>query len=508
MNAQELIDMLNSQGLTLMWHDKKIIWKGPSDFVLSNEMNNLVKKNWDEIVKRIEGPLPKWLIQGTKVMHLFEGDCLRRMNEMPTNLVDVIVTDPPYGLKFMKKDWDISIPSVQIWKECLRVLKPGGFAFIMSSSRQDVLARMILSLEEAGFNTGFTSLYWTYASGFPKAHNISKAIDKKAGVKRTALCRNPNSREDCDKSSTIYQSGTVGKTAYITEPATPEAKALDGSYGGYQPKPAVEVILVVQKPLSEKSYVNQALANKKGSTWLDDCRIPSGGEAVRSADGGVQCSPEKEWNQDTKQAGSASGRFPANLLVSDNILDQACTHKGGFSKFFSLDAWVGQNIEALHIDALEEFDQQVLPFLIVPKASKEEKDFGTDGLRSQTVGEKGDGLGRICEHCGSPQLNPCDCEPKSWIHPKRKNHHPTVKPALLISYLITLGSREGDIVLDPFCGSGTTCLAARIQKRPCIGIEKDPEYFKLAAARMRELNLLSHIGQEQQKTSGTKKKKG
>jgi site-specific DNA-methyltransferase (adenine-specific) len=505
MNAKELIDELNGQGITLLWDSGSLYWDAPFEYAPSDEIVELVKKNKDEIARRINGPVLEELFSGTNIVKLIGGDCLGAMKRYPDNLIDLIVTDPPYGYQFMGKDWDKAVPSVEIWKECLRVLKSGGFAFIMSAPRQDVLARMIVNLQEAGFNTGFTSLYWTYVSGFPKAYNISKAIDKKAGVKRTALCRNPNSREDCDKSSTIYQSGTVGKTAYITEPTTPEAEALDGSYGGYQPKPAVEVILIVQKPLSEKTYADQAMVNGKGVTWLNDCRIHSGDEAVWSAEGGVQWSPEKEWNQDTKQAGSASGRFPANLLVSDNILDQACTHKGGFSKFFSLDAWVGQNIDALHIDALEEFDQQVLPFLIVPKASKKEKDFGTDGLRGQRVGDKGDGLGRICEHCGSPQLNPCDCEPKSWIHPKRKNFHPTVKPILLMAYLITMGSREGEIVLDPFCGSGTTCLAARLRKRPCIGIEKNPEYFNLAAARMRELNLLSHIGQEQQKASGTKK---
>lgn len=469
MNAKELIDELRGQGITLQWEGGSLYWEAPFEYVPPTEIIEIVKKNLDEIVRRINGPVPEWMLSGTNIVRLTRGDCLGAMKECPDNLVDLIVTDPPYGYQFMGKDWDKAVPSVEIWKECLRVLKPGGFAFIMSAPRQDVLGRMIVNLERAGFNTGFTSLYWTYARGFPKSYNISKAIEKKEGA---------------------------------------QTEELKGSYAGYQPKPAVEVILIVQKPLSEKTYADQALVNRKGVTWLDDCRIPSSGEAVWSADGEVQWSSDKEWNQDTKQAGSSSGRFPANLLVNDNILDQACTHKGGFSKFFSLDAWVGQNIEALHIEALEEFDQKVLPFLIVPKASKKEKDFGTDGLRSQSVGEKGDGLGRICEHCGSPQLKPCDCEPKSWIHPKRKNFHPTVKPILLMAYLITMGSREGEIVLDPYCGSGTTCLAARLMKRPCIGIEKDPEYFKIAAARMRELNLQSHFGHEQQKTSGAKKKKG
>jgi len=503
MKAQELIDELKAQGITLQWDGASINWEAPFDFVPSNEIAELVKKNWDDIIKRIDGPPPKWLLSNTGAVRLTQGDCIGAMKRYPDNLVDLIVTDPPYGYQFMGKDWDKAVPSVEIWKECLRVLKPGGFAFIMSAPRQDVLGRMIANLELAGFNTGFTSLYWTYASGFPKAHNISKAIDKKAGVIRTALCRNPNSREDCDKSSAIYHSGTVGETAYITEPATPEAKALDGSYGGYQPKPAVEVILIVQKPLSEKTYADQALVNGKGGTWLDDCRIPFADSSDKAGYDYNRRGPSERLKQDWESpyeggwkkpetGKTPQGRFPANLLISDDVLDDGKSHAGGYSRYFSLDAWVARN----------------LPFLIVPKASMREKNFGLETIDSHCLGEKGNGLNRICEKCGAPQLKPCDCEPKSWIHPKRKNHHPTVKPILLMSYLITLGSREGEIVLDPFCGSGTTCLAARLLKRPCIGIEKDPGYFKLAASKMRALNLLSHIGEEQQKTSGTKKKKG
>ena len=111
-------------------------------------------------------------------------------------------------------------------------------------------------------------------TGFPKARNISKAIDKKLGAERKKIGRNPNSRENCDKSNTLYESGTVGKTAYHTEPATEEAKKLDGAFAGFQPKPAVEVIIVAMKPCDEKTYADQALSNGKGVTYLDDCRIP------------------------------------------------------------------------------------------------------------------------------------------------------------------------------------------------------------------------------------------
>lgn len=123
---------------------------------------------------------------------------------------------------------------------------------------------MIHNLDTAGFSTGYPSLYWTYASGYPKAMNISKAVDKKLGADREILGRNPNSRENCTQLNTIYESGTVGKTDYITKPKTEEAKKLEGAYAGFQPKPAVEVILVVMKPLNQKSYTDQALSNGKG----------------------------------------------------------------------------------------------------------------------------------------------------------------------------------------------------------------------------------------------------
>ena len=356
------------------------------------------------------------------------GDCLEKLKTFPDSTVDQLVTDPPYGYSFMGKDWDKAVPSVEIWKECLRVLKPGAFVFIMSSPRQEVLCRNLINIEEAGFRTDFTSLYWTYASGFPKAHNISKAVDKKFGAERKIIARNPNSRENCDKTNTILESGTVGKTAYITEPATEEAKRLDGSYAGFQPKPAVEVIIVAMKPLDEKSYTDQALSNGKGLTWLDDCRIPYKNEPVasrdftkqRSSDGNqVQASKGNEW------IGNDRGRVPANLLVSDDVLNDT-------SRFFSLDAWT----------------ERSLPFLSVPKASKKEKNIGMDESKTE------------------------------------KNGHPTVKPVKLMTYLITMGSREGDVVLDPFCGSGTTCMAAKMLGRNYVGIELSPEYREIAVSRI------------------------
>jgi DNA modification methylase len=344
------------------------------------------------------------------------------LSSMPDNSIDCLVTDAPYGYGFMCNGWDHSVPRTDIWNECLRVLKPGAFAFIMSAPRQDVLGRQIFCIEEAGFCVDFTPIYWAYASGFPKLANVSKAIDKRAGAVRKIIKRNPNSRENCGISNTIYESGTVGKTAYITLPATEKAKELDGSYAGFQPKPAVEVIIVAMKPLKEKTFTEQAESNRKGVTWLDDCRIP---------------------NEDSENA----DRLPANLVVSDAVL-------GEHSKFFDIDKWANEH----------------LPFIWVPKASRKEKEAGLQEIVDQIAKE----AGRLKDN---GLLGKLRSEP-------RKNPHPTVKPLKLMSYLITMGSREGDIVLDPFSGTGTTCIAAMSLKRDYLGIEIAKEYHEIALKRL------------------------
>ena len=109
-------------------------------------------------------------------------DCLDGLSRIENNSIDLLVTDPPYGIGFMGKDWDRALPDKRIWEECLRVLRPGAFAFVMSIPRSDCLSRMIVSLEEAGFRVDFTPIYHAFASGFPKAQNISKAIDRRLSL--------------------------------------------------------------------------------------------------------------------------------------------------------------------------------------------------------------------------------------------------------------------------------------------------------------------------------------
>lgn len=118
---------------------------------------------------------------------LIQGDCLLELPKLEAESVDLLVTDPPYGIAFMGNDWDKAVPSIAIWRECLRVMKSGSFAFVMCSPRLDVQSQMVIRLQEAGFRVDFTPIYWTYATGFPKSTNISKAVDKKMGLKREVI---------------------------------------------------------------------------------------------------------------------------------------------------------------------------------------------------------------------------------------------------------------------------------------------------------------------------------
>lgn len=440
------------------------------------------------------------------------GDCLEVLGRMPDESVDLVVTDPPYGIGFMGKSWDKAIPSVDVWKECLRVLKPGAFAFVMCIPRQDCISRMIISLEDAGFMVNFTPIYHTFATGFPKAGNIGKLVDKRMGFEREVVRVNP---QWCAGRKATVIGHTAGNTRpflederakefkkYITAPGTPEAKALDGSYAGFQPKPAVEVILTVMKPLSEKTYLDQALANGKGVTWLDSGRVPYKQGQAPSDSRWSGNSPRKSGNPvntpfkgENGYVDPQQGRFPANLLVSDDVLNdgverksgarlrnylnkdknadfmsslfyttRCIANKGSYSRYFSLDAWADKH--------LPESARKTFPFLIVPKASKKEKNAGLDGLDDKpnpTLSKyRRPSEGRTASKSGSPQ----------------KNHHPTCKPVKLMAYLIAIGSRPDDIVLDPFVGSGTTGVAAKMSSRQYIGIDINPEYCEIAEKRI------------------------
>ena len=451
---------------------------------------------------------------------LIHGDSVKELKNFDDNSVDLLCTDPPYGYGFMGRDWDKVLPDIKIFEECFRVLKPGSMAFVMSAPRSDVQYRMAEMLEKVGFRIDYTPIYWTYATGFPKAMNIGKMIDKQKGAEREVIGKNPNHRE----SEALYELGFQGGKGdgnIVGGAVSDEAKKLDGSYAGFQPKPAVEVVIVAMKPLDKKGYLEQAQDNGKGVTWFDDCRIPfEEGETQDyrkttnrkpREDGTVfKTSGFKSENNDTAEA-SPMGRFPANLLVSDNVLDDGKITKstggrsgnkkgigtygiygkfesdvrnedpgfgdsGGYSRYFSLDSWFEKNIKQL-----PEPVQQTFPFMIVPKASKAEKNDGLDNFDTKQTTGGGGGVGDYID-----DVNSASGKFGSEKAPSR-NIHPTVKPLTLMNYLVVLGSRKGDVVLEPFAGSGTTALACVGQERDYIAIEREEEYYEIAKARLEKV---------------------
>ena len=418
---------------------------------------------------------------------LIHGDSVKELKKFDDNSVDLLCTDPPYGYGFMGRDWDKVLPDINIFKECFRVLKPGSMAFVMSAPRSDVQYRMAEMLEKVGFRIDYTPIYWTYASGFPKAMNVSKMIDKQKGVKGKVVGKRKVTSSDIGQSSGWNKLDTNRGDYEYTKPASDEAKELDGSYGGFQPKPAVEVVIVAMKPLDKKGYLEQVQDNGKGVTWFDDCRIPfDEGDDYDSyvdkqkskttkrkprEDGTVfKTSGFKSENDDTAEANPA-GRFPANMLVSDEVLND-------YSKFFSLDSWFEKNLESL-----PEPVQQTFPFMIVPKASKAEKNEGLDNFEVKQ--QKGGG-GTSNDTWYEDDVNAASGKFGSEKAPSR-NIHPTVKPLTLMNYLVVLGSRKGDVVLEPFAGSGTTALACVSQERDYIAIEREEEYYEIAKARLEKV---------------------
>ena len=97
------------------------------------------------------------------------GNSEEVLKTLEDNSVDSIVTDPPYGLSFMGKKWDYDVPSTELWAECLRVLKPGGYLLAFAGTRTQ--HRMAGRIEDAGFEIR-DMIAWVYGSGFPKSLNI------------------------------------------------------------------------------------------------------------------------------------------------------------------------------------------------------------------------------------------------------------------------------------------------------------------------------------------------
>ena len=235
----------------------------------------------------------------TNVVHA--GDCFDVLQTLADESVHAVVSDPPYGLAFMGRDWDDFEPKeYQEWcerwaRECLRVLKPGGHMLAFSGNRTH--HRLFTGVEDAGFEIRDT-LTWHYGSGFPKASDVSKVIDKRADAEREVIGektapdgvpladRVSHSGEEYDEESADY--ADCKRDVYERAPATDDAKKWDGWKTGL--KPSTEVVVMARKPY-DGATVDSVLEHGTGALNIDGCRIESGERPNRTHDGGVcvQC---------------------------------------------------------------------------------------------------------------------------------------------------------------------------------------------------------------------------
>jgi len=270
---------------------------------------------------------------------IIHGDCLEVLKTLEDNSVDSIVTDPPYELGFMGKKWDSTgiAYNVELWKECLRALKPGGHLLAFGGTR--TYHRMTCAIEDAGFEIR-DCIQWIYGSGFPKSLDISKAIDKMAGAEREVIGNATDRRGD----GTVYAIGHSGRLT-SNMPITKEAKQWQG--WGTALKPANEPIVLARKPLSEKTIAENVLKWGTGGLNIDRCRIGTegGGTRCNKRDGLGNClgHPDRKGTAygvtyHAKESEEVEGRFPANVILDEEagkLLDeQSGISKGGASRFF------------------------------------------------------------------------------------------------------------------------------------------------------------------------------
>ena len=430
---------------------------------------------------------------------LYCDDCLTRLKSLPDNSIDSIVTDPPYGIGFMSKAWDCSVPSEDWASECLRVLKPGGHLIAFAATR--TIHRLMVSVEDAGFEIR-DLIAWCYFSGFPKSLDVSKAIDKHFGAEREVVGIKKGVR---GADGTGHEQSMPGKAIGIkqtsidipiTSPATSEAKEHQGT--GTALKPAFEPCVLARKPLSEKSVALNVLRWGTGGIRIDDCRFAYGDPCWV----GPQNDHTKDWKGDRRGFGSdyvggvdgsiferhnykpSQGRWPANLYqcpkASRSEREKGCVPTEGKIGY-------GKGIGRATVEEREEIPLRPKTFegssrpsgqLFRGKGGDE-----VDPVQQDISLRPSSGADAVDRKEGSDGLN----SPRAGASRTAKevyNIHPTVKPVKLMRWLVRLVTPRQGTVLETFCGSGTTMIASELEDLTCIGIEREPQYCDIIRVRL------------------------
>jgi hypothetical protein len=380
---------------------------------------------------------------------LWHGDCLDVLRETPDASVDAVVTDPPYGLGFMGREWDDLPPGLPWASECLRVLKPGGHLLAFGGTR--TWHRLACAVEDAGFEVR-DSIAWLYGSGFPKSLDVSKAIDKLEGHWR--------GRAGDVESGNSSMSGVNYARTPKGDPVTPAAAAAAG--WGTALKPAFEPIVVGRKPLAGTVAAN-VLAHGTGALNIDGCRVGTGEDVVtfdrspRAEDGGTY-----DLGTVTAVRPSGRGRWPANVVLDDTQAAELDRQSGVLTS--------GKAGSNGHVRNQPEREQGIY--------GGGRGLWTEEGPAEQLYGDSG-GASRFFPTFRYEAKAPTVQRPRDG-----DTAHPTVKPLDLMRWLVRLVTPPGGTVLEPFAGSGTTAEACVIEGFRCIAIEREAAYLPLIVARL------------------------
>jgi len=442
-----------------------------------------------------------------EIIKIIQGDCLEKLKELEDNSVDSIVTDPPYELGFMGKSWDNTgiANNVEMWKECLRVLKPGGHLLAFSGTR--TYHRMASAIEDAGFEVR-DMIEWVYGSGFPKSLNIGKKVDELQGNEREVVGKgkgvggenlNKLSRENGNDDENAKSCGAYGKGAKQVPIEIDITKGTSEWEGwGTALKPAHEPICMARKPLSEKNIAENCLKWGTGGINIDESRISVNPEI----DDMLREVKREKRQTETWENGSGfknetnsltgvpiNGRFPANLIHDNSEEVRECfpnAGKGNGGKPYNYAGKEYNNKDTSMFNgdkpqAPSNFNDSgnasrfFKSIIYTPKASKAERNRGCEGLEEKPKVFNG--------QSDKPSTDMKDVEKRFTTLPKA-NNHPTVKPIALMEYLIKMVTPKGGVVLDPFTGSGSTGVACKKNGFGFIGIELEPDYCKIAEQRL------------------------
>lgn len=445
----------------------------------------------------------------TDTISLYNSDCLQVLKSLPDNSIDSIVTDPPYGLTenkkggtgvksvnldspygrarigtgngsggFMGLAWDSSIPSVEVWAECLRVLKPGGHLLCFAGTRTQ--HRMACNIEDAGFEIR-DMIAWVYGSGFPKSLDVSKAIDKAAGAARelgpkkvcadgTVRHESGGTRHDGYERPWRNDADAIDRNTCVSYPTTDAAKEWSG--WGTALKPAMEPITVARKPLIG-TVVENVLEHGTGALNIDACRVHAadavGGEyKVKRLAPGADVNRTGEWKQDAEYVGEMKpGRWPANIVHdgSDEVLSVFPDSPGQLADA-KLD---GERKTKNCYGKWERNGRHGEP-------SADSENAGQVGFKMRPGARRSD---------SGSAARFFYCAKASQSERGEENSHPTVKPVELMRYLVRLVTRRGGLVLDPYAGSGTTGLACIAEGMQALLVEREPAYCDIIRQRIR-----------------------